>query len=71
MQKSCYSCANLLNSDSAITGLRCGEAYFNQPPIARKMKRMDNYPIKYKDDYCIKYKTRDINNFKSIHAIYK
>jgi hypothetical protein len=55
MQKSCKTCANLLISDSATTGYRCGQTYFNQPPAERKMKRMETYPQTDEQDICVLY----------------
>lgn len=58
MQKSCKSCSNLLISDSATTGYRCGLTYFGQPPFERKMKRMETYPEVNEMDSCDHYQSR-------------
>lgn len=58
MQKSCKTCANLLTSDSAKTGYRCGLTYFSQPPAERKMKRMETYPETDEQDFCDQYQAR-------------
>jgi hypothetical protein len=58
MQKSCKSCSNLFTSDSATTGLRCGVTYFSQPPVERKMKRMETYPEVNEMDSCDEYRSR-------------
>ena len=58
MQKSCKSCSNLFTSDSATTGFRCGVTYFSQPPVERKMKRMETYPEVNEMDSCDQYRSR-------------
>jgi hypothetical protein len=58
MQKSCQSCSNLLISDSATTGFRCGVTYFSQPPAERKMKRMETYLEVNEMDSCDQYRSR-------------
>ena len=58
MQKSCKSCSNLLISDSATTGYRCGLTYFGQPPFERKMKRMETYSEVNEMDNCDHYQSR-------------
>ena len=58
MQKSCKSCSNLLTSDSATTGYRCGVTYFSQPPAESKMKRMETYPETNEMDNCDHYQSR-------------
>ena len=39
--KSCSSCANVMESETSGTRLRCGWAYFKLSPKARKMPRLD------------------------------
>jgi hypothetical protein len=41
----CQTCAYVMPSESASTGLRCGRQYFLASPILRKFQRMDNYPV--------------------------
>lgn len=59
MQKVCKSCANLLLSDSASSGYRCGEKYFNQSPTERTVKRMDTYPETDELGGCDLYRSRE------------
>ena len=58
MQNSCKSCSNLLTSDSATSGYRCGVTYFSQTPAERKMKRMETYPEINETDNCDQYQAR-------------
>jgi hypothetical protein len=57
----CVNCANVMNSDSSSTSLRCGYAYFAQPPLERKQMRMDHYPETQPDMHCQNWAERTIN----------
>ena len=41
MNQSCSSCANVIESETSGTGLRCGWPYYKLSPKARKMPRLD------------------------------
>jgi hypothetical protein len=41
MDPCCQRCANVMESETSGTGLRCGWAYFKLSPKARKMPRLD------------------------------
>lgn len=41
MNPSCKSCANVMESETSNTGLRCGWPYYKLSPKARKMPRLD------------------------------
>lgn len=40
----CGSCAYVMPSQTASTGLRCGVKYFTSSIMLRKFLRMDHYP---------------------------
>lgn len=41
MNQCCRGCANVMESETSETGLRCGWAYYKLSPKARKMPRLD------------------------------
>jgi hypothetical protein len=41
MDQCCGRCANVMESETAGTGLRCGWPYYKLSPKARKMQRLD------------------------------
>lgn len=41
MNQCCGRCANVMESETSGTGLRCGWAYYKLSPKARKMPRLD------------------------------
>lgn len=41
MNQSCSSCANVIESETSGTGLRCGWPYYKLSPKACKMPRLD------------------------------
>lgn len=43
--RGCETCQFAMASQTAVTGLRCGLAYYHLPPLLRKFKTMSHYPI--------------------------
>lgn len=41
MEACCGRCANVMESETSSTGLRCGWPYYKLSPKARKMPRLD------------------------------
>ena len=46
-------------TESPATGIRCGLAYFTQPPAERKIQRMDAYLPTQPDALCDRYQDRE------------
>ena len=55
----CDTCAYVLPSAHASTGLRCGLKYFTSSVIARKFLRMDHYPEVKPDNACESWSLRE------------